>query len=64
LPIELPVSTTLRRLTVAEMAKMHDGRRGGVSARLVRLGLIEPDTPEREIGRPDRPCAAVPVSRS
>jgi hypothetical protein len=40
--------------TVAEMAKMHDRRRGGISARLVRLGLIDPDTPEREVGQPDR----------
>ena len=44
--------------TVAEMAKMHNRRRGGISARLVRLDLIGPDTPESQIGRSDRTAQA------
>lgn len=46
--------------TVAEMANLHDRRRGGITARLVRLGLIEADTPEGEIGRPQGPTPGRP----
>lgn len=46
--------------TVAEMSKMHGRRPGGISARLVRLGLIDPDTPEREIGE-HHPTSPAPI---
>jgi hypothetical protein len=46
--------------TVAEMSVMHERRPGGITARLVRLGLIDPDTPEREIGRPGR-TSPIPI---
>lgn len=40
--------------TVAEMSKMHERRPGGITARLVRLGLVDADSPEREVGQPNR----------
>ena len=38
-------------MSVPEMSTRHQRRRGGIMARLVRLGLIEPTTRESSIGR-------------
>ena len=46
-------------LTVTEMAERHERRSGGITARLVRLGLVEPDVPERRIGKASTPRQAV-----
>lgn len=39
-------------MTVREMSTRHQRRQGGIMARLVRLGLIEPTTRESSIGTP------------